>query len=286
MPHLQEIFLPGSLFAVKDLSTVRGERRVINFYSAARLDGLVRRDEIFGVKLVEHFVGRDDRLEYRSATFGAPGAAGGAGAADGVTAGSVQQHSDSSSATHGAGVVSSAGANGAATDRAPPIKKITEKYKRNADKSADADVAKRVFHLAAAKTVLQLHHGEGRLTAGSLVFHKDGPAQAVQVDPLAPKPQARELLETYKSLQTAEKEVLQHVRDSEWEGREIGRMRSNQEQSITLEAPYYDITRIQVLRYTTTDPGQVTAELLIGLNSACTNFPTFTVRLQSVQLQH
>jgi hypothetical protein len=63
---------------------------------------------------------------------------------------------------------------------------------------------------------------------------------------LAPRPAARELLETYKALQAAEKEVLQHVRDSEWEGREIGRARNNQEQSITLEAPYYDICRIQV----------------------------------------
>jgi hypothetical protein len=68
----------------------------------------------------------------------------------------------------------------------------------------------------------------------------------LQVDPLAPRPSARELLETYKALQAAEKEVLQHVRDSEWEGREIGRTRNNQEQSITLEAPYYDICRIQV----------------------------------------
>eukprot|EP00878_Enallax_costatus_P036529 GHUV01041026.1.p1 GENE.GHUV01041026.1~~GHUV01041026.1.p1 ORF type:complete len:144 (-),score=27.03 GHUV01041026.1:635-1066(-) len=143
--------------------------------------------------------------------------------------------------------MSSASASGAATERALPIQKITEKYGRNPDKPADADVAKRVFHLAAGRTVLQYHHGEGRLTAGSLVFHKDGPAQAVQVDPLAPKPQARQLLEIYKSLQAAEKEVLQHVRDSEWEGREIGRMRINQEQTITLEAPYYDITRIQVM---------------------------------------
>jgi hypothetical protein len=63
---------------------------------------------------------------------------------------------------------------------------------------------------------------------------------------LAPRPSARELLETYKALQAAEKEVVQHVRDSEWEGREIGRTRNNQEQSITLEAPYHDICRIQV----------------------------------------
>lgn len=53
-------------------------------------------------------------------------------------------------------------------------------------------------------------------------------------------------METYKALQVAEKEALQHVRDSEWEGREIARTRTTQEQNITLEAPYYDICRIQV----------------------------------------
>lgn len=122
---------------------------------------------------------------------------------------------------------------------------MTEKFGRNPNKPADEDVAKRVFYLDQGKTMLCFQHGEGRLTAGYLVFHKDGQAQAVQVDPLAPRPSARQLLEAYKALQAAEKEVLQHVRDSEWEGREIGRTRSNQEQSIALEAPYYDICRIQ-----------------------------------------
>ena len=68
----------------------------------------------------------------------------------------------------------------------------------------------------------------------------------MQVDPLGPKPRANDLLETYKALQAAEKEVTQAIRDSEWEGRQISRTRNNQEQSISLETPYYDIVRIQV----------------------------------------
>jgi hypothetical protein len=35
----------------------------------ARLDGLMRREEDEGKKIVETFVGRDDRLVYRSATY-------------------------------------------------------------------------------------------------------------------------------------------------------------------------------------------------------------------------
>lgn len=37
----------------------------------------------------------------------------------------------------------------------------------------------------------------------------------------------------------------QAVRDSEWEVGEITRTRTNQEQNITLETPYYDIVRIK-----------------------------------------
>lgn len=39
---------------------------------------------------------------------------------------------------------------------------------------------------------------------------------------------------------------VQAVRDSEWEGREIARTRNSQEQTISLETPYYDICRIKV----------------------------------------
>jgi len=38
----------------------------------------------------------------------------------------------------------------------------------------------------------------------------------------------------------------QAIRDSEWEFNEIFRTRTNQEQNITLETPYYDVVRIKV----------------------------------------
>jgi hypothetical protein len=197
--HTQEFFLPGSLFAVKSLHTVRGERRTINFYAAARLDGLVCREELLGKKLIERFTGRDDRLEYRSATFGmslsssgAATAAGGAAglAADGLGADGVLQQQlgllGEAAACGGAGAAAAAAAGGGGggagvQDRALPILKMTEKFGRNPDKPADEDVAKRVFYLDQGKTMLCFQHGEGRLTAGYLVFHRDGQAQAVQV---------------------------------------------------------------------------------------------------------
>lgn len=36
---------------------------------SARLDGLMKREEIEGTKMIETFCGRDDRLIYRSATY-------------------------------------------------------------------------------------------------------------------------------------------------------------------------------------------------------------------------
>jgi len=39
---------------------------------------------------------------------------------------------------------------------------------------------------------------------------------------------------------------LQAIRDSEWEFNEIMRTRTNQEQNIMLETPYYDVVRIKV----------------------------------------
>jgi hypothetical protein len=41
-------------------------------------------------------------------------------------------------------------------------------------------------------------------------------------------------------------QIMQAIRDSEWEFNEIFRTRTNQEQNITLETPYYDVVRIKV----------------------------------------
>lgn len=179
---------------MKNLQTVRGEHRIINFHSSARLDGLVRREEIFGSKLVEYFTGRDDRLEFRSATYGSLGVGGTAGVpatgepgANNADA-AVGQQSEAPAAVQPSAPVAAATARNSSSgtpERPLPILKMSEKFSRNPAKSADVDVAKRVFHTAAGKTILQYHHAEGRLTAGYLVFFKDGPAQAVQVSVLS-----------------------------------------------------------------------------------------------------
>lgn len=188
---VQELFGRGSLFSVRELRTVRGERREITFYPAARLDGLLRRVEIFNCKLVEHFVGRDDHLVYRSATFDSEGAA--AGAFGDASAAARPPGADSTAVGDvlGGQPLESAAGYGLPGSQQPqqqqqharalPILKVTQKYERNVAKPADEDVSKQVFHLAMGKTIVEFHHADNRVTAGYLVFAKDGPAQAVQV---------------------------------------------------------------------------------------------------------
>jgi len=207
---MQETFGHGSLFSVKELRIVRGERRQITFYAAARLDGLVQREEVFGIKLTEHFTGRDDNLIYRSATFGGLGT-GAAGSIPNELSGAAGQGlgGDASSSSNLASqpLQSAAGYGLPGSQqqqqqqgRALPVVKVAQKFARNTSKPADKDVAKQVFYLAAGRIVVQYHHADDRLTAGHLVFHKDGPAQAVQASithvvmrPAPPSPAALQL---------------------------------------------------------------------------------------------
>lgn len=90
-----------------------------------------------------------------------------------------------------------------------PIFKMTEKYARSATKDADADTAKRVYYLAEGRLRVEYHFGEGRVTASSRTFTKDGTSHIVQVDPLAPRPQPAALLEEFQALLVAEKDCMQ-----------------------------------------------------------------------------
>ncbi|GFR42728.1 hypothetical protein Agub_g3646 [Astrephomene gubernaculifera] len=243
-----ELFDRGSAFALKDILTVKNDRRVFNFYAAARLDGLERREEIEGRKIIEHFVGRDDRLIYRSATYAEDpaAAAGNASPAPGPGAGvaEVPPEVDPPGEDDVSRRARKTKARGG-DKRMLPIRKMTEKFARNPAVDADSDVAKRVYYLTEGRLRVDYHFGTNRITNSSRSFTKDGQSQIVQVDPLAPRPQPAALLEEYSALLVAEKDCLQSVRDSEWEVSEITRTRTNQEQNITLETPYYDIVRIK-----------------------------------------
>ncbi|KAL6761433.1 hypothetical protein V8C86DRAFT_3131553 [Haematococcus lacustris] len=223
---VHEVFDGGSSFGLKDILTIKNEKRVMNFFHTARLDGLVQREEIEGHKVIELFEGRDDRLVYRSATYQTdmPDAAEGAAEEDGKRGRRMRNKE---------------------VKKMLPIRKMTEKFSRDRKLPADKDVAKRVYFLVEGRIRVDFHYGDACVTHSSHVFQKDGQSQIVQVDPLAERPQPGSLLEEYQALLVAEKDCMQSIRDSEWEISEIIRTRTNQEQNITLEAPYYDIVRIK-----------------------------------------
>jgi hypothetical protein len=61
----------GAQGDVKQWSEWFGRRRVIEFYVNTRLDRLKLREEVLGVKAIEYYEARADRLIYRSAAFSA-----------------------------------------------------------------------------------------------------------------------------------------------------------------------------------------------------------------------
>ncbi|PNW72944.1 hypothetical protein CHLRE_14g612700v5 [Chlamydomonas reinhardtii] len=240
-----EHFNRGSVFALKDILTVKNDRRVFNYYAAARLDGLEKREELEGRKVIQYYTGRDDRLIYISATYAVDPAAAAAAAAAALDNGGGEGGEGNGEDEASSRRSTRKSKRGGDSKRLLPIRKMTQKFGRNPALDADADVAKRVYYLAEGRLRVDYHFGTHRITNSSRTFTKDGQSQIVQVDPLAPRPQPSALLEEYSSLLVAEKDCLQWVRDGEWEISEIIRTRTNQEQNITLETPYYDIVRIK-----------------------------------------
>mmetsp|Transcript_24783 Transcript_24783/g.72853 ORF Transcript_24783/g.72853 Transcript_24783/m.72853 type:complete len:443 (+) Transcript_24783:251-1579(+) len=211
-----ETFLPGrSDGGLREYELVSGVSRKMDFYPNARLDGLQLRHEMLGIKTVEHYQGRDDRLVYRSVTFD-PAAHAGTGGGD---------------------------AKAADADHA--VVKMAEKYSRNEAVDADEDVAKRVYHVGGDIVVLY-HHGKGRITNSKRVFHRDGrpwPPQVTVVDPFAKPPPDSVLRENYQALINAERECMQAFREQERQMKEILSKRAEEEESFQLEVSVYDTSR-------------------------------------------
>lgn len=59
--------------------------------------------------------------------------------------------------------------------------KMTEKFARFTECSADADVAKRVYYLSDNRIRLEYHFGEDRITNSGKVYNKDGQSHILQV---------------------------------------------------------------------------------------------------------
>ena len=118
----------------------REVRREFRFWKGSRVDGLVRRVEVVGVKVTEEYEDRDDRLIYRSLAV------------------DTQPHSTSTSASSTSASTSAAVHRqkqytvsiGLHTDL--PIRKLTERFAPNPAVHPETDVVKRT-HLLHANTI-------------------------------------------------------------------------------------------------------------------------------------
>ena len=64
-----ERFGRGAGYSLREVALVQGKSRLTHFYSAARLDGLCSREEVFSLRMEEHFQGREDHLVSRSVEY-------------------------------------------------------------------------------------------------------------------------------------------------------------------------------------------------------------------------
>ena len=222
-----ELFDEGSSFGLKKMVTKKGEYRLFEFHHGARLDGLLKREEVINKKISEYFKERDDHLIYRSVTY------------DDTDLEDLEDDD-------GVEVFNLEEGQGQKAENAQlPFLKMTEKFSRTLDVPAGDDVYKRTYFVAADQIRLNFHFGEDRITASSRLYTKEGLTHVTEVDTLKEKPTGSALLEEYQRLLLAERECSQAIRDVEREIRSILDSRMKEEQNIILTVPYYDVTRIK-----------------------------------------
>ncbi|OQR89593.1 hypothetical protein ACHHYP_06188 [Achlya hypogyna] len=158
----EEHFLPGRQpEALKSRTEWSGFRRELTFYTSARNDGLVKREELVHKHITETFAGRDDFLEHRS-----------------VTVSEEKDHADMVAKTP-APFVLPGGATGELT-----VRRMAEKFARNTARDADEDARKRTYNVREGTIRVQFHYASGKITSASRVYSKapNTPVEVFQME--------------------------------------------------------------------------------------------------------
>jgi len=198
------MFEPGRKYGLKDY-ILEEKKRSITFFSKARVDGMITRNELIGQKVVEEFEDRDDFLIYRS-----------------VKVASETNSKNQSSYT---------------VELAPqkegvgrPVVKITQKFSRNEKQKAGQDVRKRSHFITEQTIRLDYHYPKRSIVAASLLLDKND--RQIGSDTLGDlndyssgrgreqekvNPHAKKHKELLAKLVVKEKDLLSEVRDDEKE---------------------------------------------------------------------
>eukprot|EP00667_Euglena_gracilis_P002299 EG_transcript_2300 len=218
----------AALEALSHTISEEGKRLEMHFYGKARLDGLAKRIELYHSngdtanprKVMEFFEGREDRLNYRSATY--------------------DPHVAVTISTPGEKTTRSS------TDEKPNPRKMTEKFDRNAEVPADQDVAKRTFYNPGSPegTIrIIYHYAAGKITRPSRTYSKGNPVTIEHVDPFAKDPKTSALGEEMRLLFVKEKECMAAIRESEREAKDILAQRAKEELDVGFVTTIYDTLR-------------------------------------------
>ena len=145
---LHEYFGPGLPNGLREIISDSGSKLELLFYTSGRLDGLKRRVELLGKKMIEEFdEGSEGGLEYRSVTF------------------------DSSLSTSGQ-IYTLPSLIGEAV-----ITKMTEKFRPQHTSASLKDIAKVTYHILPkndSRIAVRNHFKTDRVTFASREFRKDG----------------------------------------------------------------------------------------------------------------
>lgn len=224
--RITEYFHPGRMDCLKEhtykaSSPGPESDRTMIFYSSARIDGLVKREESHE-EMTESFVNRDDYMYHRQVTFGKR----------------IKKF-------------------GPQDANARPILKIVERFHRNKSKEANEDIAERVFLVSDERINLTFHLEDHRVTASTREFirpphpsEKGGTltmtpdmTTTFQVDPLIKPHKNLQVYDMLVQLVEAEERSTNQIRASEEEIKEILQLRIKEEAASQLSVSVYDTER-------------------------------------------
>jgi len=226
------MFEPGRKYGLKDY-ILEEKKRSFTFFSKARVDGMITRNELIGQKVVEEFEDRDDFLIYRSVKV----------------VSKIDSTPQSSYSVELAPQTEGVG---------KPVLKITQKFSRNEKVPAEQDVRKRTHFIADQTIRLDYHYPKRSIVAATLLLDKND--RQIGSDTLGdlndystgrgrehekPNPHAKEHKELLAKLVVKEKDLLSEVKDDEKEMTQLLKELDEEALDVVLEKSIYDLAQEQ-----------------------------------------
>jgi len=220
---VREQFAQGRTRGLLSFTEIAGVKRIFEFYPHARVDGMIKREEIIGVKIIELYENRDDRLTYRSVAF------------------------DSSGYSKGSGAPLRRANRGFVISTSPnmteiSVRKITEKFARDEAVPAAENVRKRTHFLTEGRIRLDFHYGAEQITSSQLLFDKNSEScQGHHMIPHWKPPSTSSVREQLQMLLSVEKQLMSKVKDRERDMQELLLGLHREKQIVVLHKSIYDI---------------------------------------------